>query len=116
MAAAFFYGKSDKAASSLNKNLEAKLKVKGSKKHDFIGAVGLDTELTGIKLLQKGLDTEKHILDFLEGVVADRKEQRVERDYLNTFFVWQPNLQIRIPAKLKKGEKNLAFDDYFKFR
>jgi alpha-beta hydrolase superfamily lysophospholipase len=114
MAAAFFYGKEDPKATTLAKSLEKELRVKGSKKHDFIGVVDLDTKLTGMNLLHKDLKTDTSIVDYLDGVVADRKVERADHDFPNTNYKWKTPFGV-FPARLQKGEKNLVFDDYNKF-
>jgi hypothetical protein len=114
-AATFIYGKEDAKAGILAKSLEKELKVKGSKKHDLIAAGPVDTNLSGIKLLQKGLGTEKAIIDYLDGFKEDRGSERVERDFLSSLFMWRMGPAILLPAKNKKGEKTLNFDDYNKF-
>jgi hypothetical protein len=115
MAAAFFYGKDDAKSKDFAKTLESKLKLKG-KKHEYIGAVELNTNLTGMKLLQKGLGTETSIVKYLDSVVEDRKNERVDRDFSNSFYMWRvPIGGVLIPAKNRKTEKNLNFDDYNNF-
>ncbi len=115
-AAAFFYGGDDTKGRDLSTSLEKNLKPKGSKNHDFIGAVKLKTNLSGMKLLQKGLGTEKAIVDYLDSVVAERKEKRVDRDFSTNYYVWkEPGTGKLIPAKQKKGNENLNFDDYYRF-
>ncbi|MBM3994276.1 MAG: hypothetical protein FJ303_09020 [Planctomycetes bacterium] len=114
MAATFFCGSGDKSSANFAKNLESKLKVKNSNKHEFIGAVELNTDLTGMKLLQKGLKTEESIVKYLDAVVADRKVQREDREFANTFYVWRTSIGI-FRARNNKTEKNLNFDDYSKF-
>src|SRR5262249_40019782 len=115
MAAAFFCGKDDAKSRDFAKTLESKLKVKG-KKHEYIGAVELNTNLTGMKLLQKGLGTETSIVKYLDSVVEDRKNERVDRDFSNSFYMWRvPINGMLIPAKNRKAEKNLIFDDYNRF-
>jgi hypothetical protein len=115
MAAAFFYGKDDAKSKDFAKTLEKTLKLKG-KKHEYIGAVELNTKLTGMKLLQKGLGTETSIVKYLDSVVEERKNERVDRDFSNSFYMWRvPIGGGLIPAKNRKAEKNLIFDDYNKF-
>jgi hypothetical protein len=115
MAAAFFCAKEDAKSRDLAKTLESKLKLKG-KKHEYIGAVELNTNLSGMKLLQKGLGTETSIVKYLDSVVEDRKNERVDRDFSNSFYMWRlPIGGGLIPAKNRKAEKNLIFDDYNRF-
>ncbi len=116
-AVAFFAGEDDPKSRDFATTLESVLKVKNSKKHDYIGAVKPKTNLTGIKLLQKGLGTEKAIIDYLDSFKEDRANESVERDFVNTYYMWRSPLNPlqMIPAKNKKGEKNLNFDDYLKF-
>ncbi len=115
-AALFFAGKEDTKARDFAKTLESKLKTKNSKKHDYIGAYELNTNLTGVKLLQKGLKTDELIVKYLDNVLEDRKQDRVDREFRDSFFVWKSpaNGQL-IPAHNKKGEKNLNFDEYGRF-
>jgi hypothetical protein len=112
MAATFFCGKDDAKSRSFAKTLEENLKMK-TKKHEFIGMVELNTALTGMKLLQKGLGTDAAIVKYLDGVVEERKNERVDRDFANTFYVWR--IGPGFAAKNRKTEKNLNFDDYNKF-
>jgi hypothetical protein len=116
MATAFFCGKDDAKSSGFAKTLEKSLKGK-TKKHDFIGAVELPTNLTGMKLLQKGLGTDTLIVKYLDSVVDERKNERVDRDFPNTTYVWRlPGNPMLIPAKKGKGgDKTLNFDDYLRF-
>ena len=114
MPALFFFGKDDTAGSTLSKELEKTLKVKGSPKHDFIGAVDLDTKLRGASLLQDSLDTEKLMLTYLDNVVAKRGNEWGERDAQNSLYVWKFGAKT-VPAKSQKGSKTLVFDDYYKF-
>jgi hypothetical protein len=117
MAAAFFCGKDDVKAAELAKTIEGNLKVKGSKKHDFIGAVNLETNLSGIKLLTKGLKTDTVITEYLGNVVDDRKVDWSEKEFEKSIYYWRSpsNPLMTTPAKLQKGEKTLVFDDYYKF-
>jgi len=121
MAALFFYGKEDAKAKTFNKTLEKNLKVKDSKKHEFIAAVELDTNLSGMKLLQKGLKIDKKsvneaIVEYLDAVVAEKGREWGKRDFEGTYFMWRhPSTGFAWPAKQKKGEKNLNFDLYDKF-
>ncbi len=113
MAAAFFCGEKDEKAHGFAKTLEKDLKLK-TKKHDYIGAVPLKTNLTGIKLLQKGLGTDKAIVDYLALFADDRKVEPSVRDFPNTNYRWKmPNGSL--PAREKKGENNLLFMDYGTF-
>ena len=69
-----------------------------------------------MKLLQKGLGTESSIVKYLDGVVEDRKNERVDRDFSNSFYIWHAPINgLLIPAKNRKAEKNLIFDDYNRF-
>ena len=93
---------------------ESKLKTKDSKKHDLIWLNKLKTNLSGVKLLQKGLETDKVIVKYLDYVADDRKNDRVDRDFMTSYYVWKLNNQF-LPARNKKGEKTLNYDDYNKF-
>lgn len=114
-AAAFFVGKGDSKGHKLAKAIETSVKVKSSKKHDYIGAVELETDLTGMKLLQKSLGTNKLIVQYLDNVIEDRKNDRIDREFTASYFMWKTPAGQFIQAKNKKGEKNLNFDDYNKF-
>jgi len=125
-ATAIFHGKDDTKGSSFAKNLAAALKPKKeSKEHVYIDNVELNTKLTGVKLLQKGLGTEKAVVEYLDSVKAARAVARTERKVSTTMYVWRlaPNSAL-IPANFDptsltfKGvriENNLNFDDYNKF-
>jgi hypothetical protein len=125
MAAVFFCGKEDADASKFAGTLQSNLKVEKSKKHAFIAAVKLETKLSGMKLLQKGLKVENSerklvpvaegILEYLDAVVADRGNEGMKHD--DAQYIWRhpANPQLMFPAKQKKTEKNLNFDTYDKF-
>ncbi len=122
MGATFFYGDKDVKPKDFAKTLESKLIVKDkegkpSKKHSFIGAVEIsNTNLSGVKLLQKGIDppTNETILKYLDGLVAERTNEYVERDSQNALYIWRiPSAPLQaISAKKTKGDKNLHFNDY----
>ena len=115
-AAAFFYGKDDSKSQKYAKTLESSLKVAKSRKHEFIGPVEIpDTSLSGMKLLQEGLNTDKLITKYLQSVVEERGGEWVAHDFSSSFYVWLPAPGIQIPAKLRKGDKNLNFDTYQMF-
>jgi alpha/beta hydrolase family protein len=111
-AALFLCGKEDAKATNFAKTLEEKLKPKNSKKHDYIGHFALGTNLSGANLLKKGLNTESLIGKYLDNVVDDRRNDRVDREFRDSFYIWKTNQLI--PAH-KKGEKTLIFDDYSRF-
>jgi hypothetical protein len=125
MGAMFIFGKDDKDAATFNKNVAQVLTKKGGDKLTFIFAYDkLNTNLSGIKLLQKGLKTDEKILGNLDNVTEDRKAERVEREFPNTNYRWRmPNGATFAareyiggnPSNLKKGEKTLLWDDYNKF-
>lgn len=116
MAALFFSGKQDAKATAYAKNLEKALKDKNSDRHAFIGAYELPTELSGMKLLQRDLKTDELIVKYLDGVVEARRNDRIERDFANTYYLWKMGqFGPYISAKDKKGERTLNFDDYNKF-
>lgn len=112
-AAAFFCAGENAKDKDFAKTLESKLKVKG-KKHDYIGAVPLATNLTGVKLLQKGLETDKYIVKYLDNVMEDRKSDRVDREFMTSYFVWKMGNGY-LPARTEKSEKNIMFTDYNKY-
>lgn len=117
MAAAFFSGKDDVNSSKIAKTLEVNLKTPKSKKHEFINAYELPTNLSGMKLLQEGLMTDKSIARYLSAVVEERGSDWAQRDFGNTYYIWRLGTNPaapRLPAH-KKGEKNLRFDTYEKF-
>ena len=113
MAALFVCGKDEE---KYNKNLEKNLKVPAkSKKHEFIGAYPLPTNLSGIKLLTKGLKTDEPIKDYLSGVIDDRKNDWMEREFDKSVYMWRlPGGNGGTLAKDKKG-RTLVFEDYSKF-
>jgi hypothetical protein len=122
MGATFFYGENDAKAKDFANMLESKLKPKDkegktAKKYDFIGTVKMPkTNLSGMKLLQESLETDKTILEYLDGVVADRSNEYIERDSQNATYIWQLSPKTPpISAKKNKGDKNLNFNDYNQF-
>jgi hypothetical protein len=119
MAALFLVGKDDVKSKNYAKTVVDKIKLKEKDKengrHRFIGPYELDTKLSGVKLLQKGLGTEKLIVEYLDSVVADRQNERVERDYNNSIYVWRAGGLQYILAKNRKGEKTLDFNSYQMF-
>jgi hypothetical protein len=118
-AIAIFHGKDDAKATAYAKSLANAIKPKkDSRKHAFTDAVELNTKLSGVKLLQKGLGTERAIVDYLGSVKDERASDRSDHEFLTNSYVWRSplNSQLLIPAKHgKKGEKNLNFDDYSRF-
>jgi pimeloyl-ACP methyl ester carboxylesterase len=110
--AAFFLSGKDDA--KFAKALESKLKLPKSNKHQYIGAAELKTDLSGVKLLTKSLNTDDAILKYLDGVVDDRKSEWSEHDFDKSMYFWRPPSGQPSQAK-KKGEKTLIFDDYNKF-
>ncbi|MBI3824026.1 MAG: alpha/beta fold hydrolase [Planctomycetes bacterium] len=118
MGAAFFYGSQDAKAANLAKSLDKNLKDKNSKKHVFIGAVEFNTELSGMKLLQPDLKAGVSVLQYLNGLVEDRTNERVTRDFMDSGFVWRMSPAPQGPfhkARNDKSSKTLNFDDYYKF-
>jgi len=116
-AALFMYGEDDAPAKTLAKSLEDALKTKNSKKHDYIGAYKLETNLSGVKLLQKGLKANELIVKYLDNVAEERKNDRVDRDFMNTYFMWQnpQNTKTWLQSRNRKADKNINFDDFSKF-
>lgn len=115
--AAWFLAGTDDA--KFAKDLESKLKVKGSKRHDFIGAADFNVNLSGMKLLTKGVKAgkdglESSIVEYISGVVDDRKSEWTEREFDKSFYSWRLPTGQMVPAK-RKGEKTLVFDEYYKF-
>lgn len=119
-AALFFYGKDDAKAKNFNKDLENKLKNKNTKKQ-YMSAVELDTNLSGTNLLKKGLKVDKlpvndAVAKWLGDVVEEKTNEWGKREFLDTYFMWRiPNTVNYMPAKNRKGEKNLNFDTYDRF-
>jgi hypothetical protein len=112
MATLLLGGKDD---AKYNKTLESKLKVAKSPKHQYIGAVDLKTDLSGVKLLTKGLKADEAIVEYLNNVIDNRKNEWAEREYDKNWYAWRPPGAITgVPAK-KKGDRSLVFDDYNKF-
>ena len=115
MATLLVCGKEDAEGKNFAKKLESALKPKtASKKHDFIGTVELDTNLTGVKLLQEGLKTDELIATYLEKVVKDRGNEWTDRDSKGSLSIWRLSTGKMVPAR-RKGEANILFDDYNKF-
>jgi hypothetical protein len=73
-------------------------------------------KLTGMDLVQKSLNTDAAILEYLQQVVDTKGREWGERDYRKTSYVWRyplgaPNY---ITAKLPT-DNNLVYDTYIKF-
>ena len=110
MATLFVCGKDEE---KYNKTLEKNLKQKGNK-HQFIGAYPLDTKLSGVKLLTKGLKTDEPIKEYLGNVIDDRKNEWMEREFDKSIFMWRmPGAAGGTLAKDRKM-KTLVFEDYSK--
>lgn len=117
MPAAFFYGEKDGKARDFNKGLVDKIIVKGSKKHSVIGPVEMpDTNLAGVKLLQKGLKTDEVILEYIATrILLDRGNDWDMRNYGETAFGFRdPRTSLFLPAK-RKDQKLFQFDTYEKY-
>jgi hypothetical protein len=114
-----FHGKDDTKATTFAKSLADALKPKkDSKKHSFIGTAELKTKLSGVKLLQKGLNTEKAIVEYLDNVRADRASDRSDRDFLTNMYMWRAPIGNQlIPARVgfKSDSKTLNFDEFNRF-
>jgi hypothetical protein len=101
-----------------NKGIADKLKPKKeSEKHKFIGDYALKTDLTGVKLLQKGLETDAAIAKYLDGVMDGRKCERMDRSFKDSYYLWKmgPNPNAWLKARNDKSKMTLNFDDYGKF-
>ena len=109
-AAVFFYGKEDTKMRDFAKTVEKSVKLKKSKKHDFIGVYELETNLAGVKLL-KTEEFDKLIVSNYDNVVSERANEWLRRD-ADTLYIWRDTFQKPVPAKNKKGEKNLLFNTY----
>jgi alpha-beta hydrolase superfamily lysophospholipase len=115
-ATAFFSGKDDVKSRDFAKELKKVLKLPDDKKHEYINAYELNTNLSGIKLLQEGLMTDKLIAKYLSVVVENRGAEWGQRDFVNTWYMWvTPFGKAQVPAKHLKGQKNLNFDSYERF-
>jgi hypothetical protein len=117
MPTAFFHGDEDAKGKEIAKNLTANLKIKNSKKHDYIGPAVLEnTNLTGVKLLTaKGLKTTDLIVEYLDTVVKDRGNDYEPRNFQDQTYVWMiPGTMLKIGAK-NKLDKGFRFDSYVKF-
>jgi hypothetical protein len=112
MAAAFICGKDD---AKFAKTLVGNLAVPKSKKHDFIAASERDTNLTGMKLLTKGLKTDMDITEYLGTVVDDRKADWTDHEFEKSIYFWRPPFVAQSIQAKQKGEKTLVFEDYNKF-
>jgi hypothetical protein len=128
MAATFFYGDKDTKAKDYGKLLESKLRAKDKegkvlRKHELTGVAAVkNTNLAGIKLLQKSLETDKAIVDWLDLVASDRSNEYTEREVATALYIWRnPTVAVVNPtmlqksdisAKKTKGDKNLHFSTY----
>lgn len=117
-AVGFFVGKDDKKGVEYAQAVQKSIKVKDSKKHALIFTAELpETNLSGMKLLTKGLKTEKYITDYLVNVVTDRGAEWSDHEFDKSIYLW-PNFRLPngqpMQAK-RKGDKTLVFDDYNRF-
>ena len=112
-AAVFFCGEEDTKMRDFAKNVEKFVKLKKSKKHELIGVTELETNLVGVKLLKTGLD--EYIVKYFDDVVGKRANEWLRRDAQESLYIWRNPfilLSQPIPAKNKKGDKNLLFNSY----
>jgi dienelactone hydrolase len=113
MGAVFIYGSEDAKAEGIAKNLEKSLKVPKSKKHEFIQAFPRETNLSGVKLLQNGLKTEKEIANWFADLIVDREREWATRDFLNMPYIMRVNnMALEVHPK---GDHNLKFQTFEKF-
>src|SRR5207247_2440101 len=117
MATLFLYGKGDEKAPTYTKTLIKALKKEKSAKHEFIGAPDppLDTKLSGVKLLQKSLATDKLITKYLDAVVDARKTERADRSFKDNGYMWKMPNGMLLKARNDKSKSTLNFDDYGRF-
>ncbi len=109
----FMYGDADTRGQTIAKTMEAKLKTA---KHKFTAAVPVkgNTKLTGEKLLQAPLGTDKAIKDYLDAVIEAKGQEWGERDFRKTNYAWRLGTQL-VQAKSPNDDTNLMFFHYEKF-
>src|SRR5438874_1293765 len=93
----FIYGGSDKTADNFARNVEST--IKGGRKLELTGRRAITgTKLSGSQLLQKSLDTQKYIIEYLDKVMDGRGSRLAKkRDVENSGYVWE------IPAQFPGG-------------
>jgi alpha-beta hydrolase superfamily lysophospholipase len=89
----FVHSMGDKSGSTLAKELVKKIKPpktsKTFEKYKFTDAVAIpNSSLKGANLLEKSLQTKEFIGDYLEGVVAAKGKEWMERDFRKSMYVW----------------------------
>jgi hypothetical protein len=115
----FIYGDKDTAGKGLATSWVKHLNPKADdKKHEFIKdyEIGGGAKLQGIELLQKGLTTQKDIVDYLDIVVDAKRREWTKRDFKTSDYVWRVNGALA-PAKRAAGPmatdpNNLMFNEY----
>ncbi len=118
----FVYGSEDSKgkafASEAEKYIKGTAPPKGvASPHKYTGAPNPPpkTNLTGVELLQtKTLKTDAIIKAWLDLVVGAKENERAERDFQRSQYIW--NFPGSGPQLAKpQGELNLVFDNYEKF-
>jgi pimeloyl-ACP methyl ester carboxylesterase len=114
----FMYGDKDEAGRDRARGLAQKLKVVEDKKYEYIQPFEVkgNTKLLGINLVQKSLNTEAAINEYLQVVLDKKGGEWVKRDFRMTPYLWRTGPQQYLPAKLTNVDpNNLTFDTYEKF-
>ena len=116
----FMYGKEDTKAKAV---AEASLSFRTAKlksKFPFTDKVPVDTKLSGTDLLQKSLNVDGAIYQYLfggpdvEGVVDAKSREWTEREFRKTQYVWRlPGNQV-VNAKML-NDTNFLFNDYARY-
>jgi hypothetical protein len=118
MPMAFLYSEEDSMGKSIAKASETRFK--GTKKKDDKYRLTLTIpiagggKLTGAGLLQKSLNTEPAIVEYVQGVAEAKGNEWSERDFRKTQYIWRFPPNAPFPAKLP-NEKMLLFDTYERF-
>jgi hypothetical protein len=118
----FMYADKDDVGGKIAKDLEAKLRVKDDKKHDFIRSYAIEgnTKLRGIALIQKSLKTDLAVVDYLDAVMEKKENEWGKHDFKTSQYRWlvgNPPLPGPFAKQLAPNTdaNNLAFDGYERF-
>jgi predicted esterase len=115
-ATVFMHGDKDTTGKTLCDALVTKLKVKDDPKHKFITAYEVKGggKLQGINLLQKSLNVDEVINQYLGDVLEKRANEWTKRDFEKTQYMWKMGGGFT-PAKTPLDMNNLSYDTYQKF-
>jgi pimeloyl-ACP methyl ester carboxylesterase len=115
----FIYGDKDTAGKDLATAAAKHLKPQSKDLEKFVVPYKIEGgKLKGIELLQKGLPTEKLIVEFLGEVVDAKRREWTKRDFKTSEYRWRVNGSLQGHAKMgamAPDPNNLMFNDYLSF-